>query len=225
MAGTLEPNAEKKSSGETLTGVFAGPVSGLRYQTPTTMGVTNALGEFLYRPGEAITFLVGRVVLGTTKGCVTGQSCAAGQPGRGQYQQAARPLGHQSRAVPFHAGPGRRSGERRRDRAGGARHRGFEGHHVRQPARGGRGVRSRQGPVRQRSRRCGSSRRAQRRSGRFHDEASPETLRRNGRMQRITEKHPRQSSSGRTSGFRCGMAPMFAPTCFAPPTRVTIPSS
>jgi len=51
-----------------LTGVFAGPVRGLKYETPTTAGVTNDSGEFHYRAGEAVTFLVGRLVLGTTKG-------------------------------------------------------------------------------------------------------------------------------------------------------------
>jgi predicted acyl esterase len=51
-----------------LVGVFAGPVQGLKYQTPTTLGVTNERGEFHYRVGEAVTFLVGRVVLGTTRG-------------------------------------------------------------------------------------------------------------------------------------------------------------
>jgi len=55
-------------SGESLTGVFAGPVIGLKYQTPTLSGITNERGEFRYRVGEAVTFLVGRLVLGTTKG-------------------------------------------------------------------------------------------------------------------------------------------------------------
>jgi uncharacterized protein len=54
-------------TGESLTGVFAGPVTGLKYQTPTMSGLTNERGEFHYRAGEAVTFLVGRVVLGTTK--------------------------------------------------------------------------------------------------------------------------------------------------------------
>jgi predicted acyl esterase len=54
--------------GESLIGVFAGPVSGLKYQTPTLAGFTNVRGEFRYRSGEAVTFLVGHLVLGTSKG-------------------------------------------------------------------------------------------------------------------------------------------------------------
>jgi len=50
---------------DVATGVFAGPISGLRYQTPTTTGITNERGEFQYRKGEAVTFLVGGLVLGT----------------------------------------------------------------------------------------------------------------------------------------------------------------
>ena len=52
----------------TLTGIFAGPVVGLRYETPTTAGLTNERGEFHYRAGEAVTFLVGQIVLGTAAG-------------------------------------------------------------------------------------------------------------------------------------------------------------
>jgi predicted acyl esterase len=54
--------------GESLIGVFAGPVAGLKYQTPTLAGFTNKRGEFRYRSGEAVTFLVGRLVLGTSDG-------------------------------------------------------------------------------------------------------------------------------------------------------------
>ena len=50
------------------TGVVAGPIAGLRYQTPTRTGVTNARGEFSYKRGEAVTFLVGGLVLGTAEG-------------------------------------------------------------------------------------------------------------------------------------------------------------
>lgn len=53
---------------EVATGVFAGPIAGLRYQTPTLAGVTNARGEFNYRAGEAVTFLVGGLALGTVEG-------------------------------------------------------------------------------------------------------------------------------------------------------------
>ncbi len=57
-----------QSRADLITGLFAGPVSGLRYQTPTSTGLTNARGEFEYRPGEAVTFLVGGLVLGTVEG-------------------------------------------------------------------------------------------------------------------------------------------------------------
>ncbi len=50
------------------TGVIAGPISGLKYQTPSRTGVTNARGEFQYQQGEAVTFLVGGLVLGTVEG-------------------------------------------------------------------------------------------------------------------------------------------------------------
>lgn len=46
-------------------GFMAGPITGLRYQTPTGSGVTDALGAFEYRLGETVTFLVGGLVLGT----------------------------------------------------------------------------------------------------------------------------------------------------------------
>jgi predicted acyl esterase len=54
------------ANSELLTGVFAGPVTGLKYQTPTVRGLTNDRGEFTYRDGEAVTFLIGRLALGTT---------------------------------------------------------------------------------------------------------------------------------------------------------------
>ena len=68
MTGIVHPETKQDLKGESLTGVFAGPVIGLKYQTPTTEGFTNERGEFRYRPGEAVTFLVGRLVLGTTEG-------------------------------------------------------------------------------------------------------------------------------------------------------------
>lgn len=49
-------------------GVMAGPICGLRYQTPTETGLTNERGEFHYRPGEAVTFLIGGLVLGSIEG-------------------------------------------------------------------------------------------------------------------------------------------------------------
>lgn len=54
-------------SSPVLTGVFAGPTSGLKYQTPTLSGITSADGEFQYRAGEAISFFVGGLVLGAVE--------------------------------------------------------------------------------------------------------------------------------------------------------------
>src|SRR5258708_20151713 len=54
-------------SSAVLTGVFAGPTCGLKYQTPTLSGFTTDDGEFQYRAGEAITFLVGGLVLGAVE--------------------------------------------------------------------------------------------------------------------------------------------------------------
>ncbi|HEY0941922.1 MAG TPA: CocE/NonD family hydrolase [Steroidobacter sp.] len=51
-----------------LTGVFAGPVIGLKYRTPTCAGVTNDKGEFQYRHNETVTFSIGNLVLGSTMG-------------------------------------------------------------------------------------------------------------------------------------------------------------
>ncbi len=68
MADVIHAEAKQVSKGESLTGIFAGPVAGLKYQTPTLSGFTNKRGEFYYRSGEAVTFLVGRLVLGTTRG-------------------------------------------------------------------------------------------------------------------------------------------------------------
>ena len=50
-------------------GVFTnGPITGVRYTTPTVEGLTNAAGEFEYKEGETVTFSIGDVVLGSTTG-------------------------------------------------------------------------------------------------------------------------------------------------------------
>jgi len=55
-----------------LTGVFLdSPVNGLRYQTPTRSGLTNALGEFQYIDGENVTFSLGNTELGIARGTDT----------------------------------------------------------------------------------------------------------------------------------------------------------
>ncbi|MGD0853732.1 MAG: CocE/NonD family hydrolase [Acidimicrobiales bacterium] len=50
------------------TGVLAGPIVGLKYQTPSIAGVTNERGEFHFRKGESVVFLVGGLVLGSVEG-------------------------------------------------------------------------------------------------------------------------------------------------------------
>jgi putative CocE/NonD family hydrolase len=50
------------------TGIFSGPVAGLRYQTPTLSGLTNDKGEFHYQNGERIAFLVGNTSIGSAMG-------------------------------------------------------------------------------------------------------------------------------------------------------------
>jgi predicted acyl esterase len=48
----------------THTGLLAGPISGLRYETPTHRGLTGPQGEFRYEDGERVAFLVGAVPIG-----------------------------------------------------------------------------------------------------------------------------------------------------------------
>lgn len=50
------------------TGIFSGPIAGLKYQTPTISGVTNGKGEFQYAQGERIAFLVGSASIGSAMG-------------------------------------------------------------------------------------------------------------------------------------------------------------
>lgn len=49
-------------------GTFAGPVCGLRFDTPTCSGVTDHTGTFQFRDGEVVTFSVGDVVVGVARG-------------------------------------------------------------------------------------------------------------------------------------------------------------
>lgn len=51
------------------TGVlYASPVGGVSYSTPTRSGTTNALGQFEYLSGETVTFRIGNFTLGQTTG-------------------------------------------------------------------------------------------------------------------------------------------------------------
>jgi uncharacterized protein len=49
-------------------GTFAGPVVGLRFETPTCSGTTDDDGAFRYREDEVVVFSVGSVVLGAARG-------------------------------------------------------------------------------------------------------------------------------------------------------------
>ncbi|HEX4058164.1 MAG TPA: CocE/NonD family hydrolase [Galbitalea sp.] len=48
----------------THTGILAGPVAGLKYETPTHSGLTNERGEFEYEDGERVAFLIGTNSIG-----------------------------------------------------------------------------------------------------------------------------------------------------------------
>ena len=56
------------SAGTLLTGVFAGPVAGLKYRTPSCAGLTNGQGEFHYRAGERVAFYLGYTAIGNAVG-------------------------------------------------------------------------------------------------------------------------------------------------------------
>jgi predicted acyl esterase len=62
-------NAQTVSgSDNVLTGIFTGPICGLKYSSPSQSNFTNERGEFAYCAGEAVTFFVGEIVLGTAAG-------------------------------------------------------------------------------------------------------------------------------------------------------------
>src|SRR3569833_2679595 len=63
---------QSTGSSTSLTGRFVdGPVSGLRYSTPTSNGRTNANGEFTNRQGETVSFFIGAVVISQAPGAAT----------------------------------------------------------------------------------------------------------------------------------------------------------
>ena len=53
---------------DVLIGILAGPICGLKYRSPTMTGFTNERGEFAYRKSEAVSFLVGGLVIGSVPG-------------------------------------------------------------------------------------------------------------------------------------------------------------
>ena len=63
--GLASSLSAQMGTGELRTGVLAGPIIGLKYETPSGSGVTDGKGQFKYRKGEMVTFAVGDVVLGS----------------------------------------------------------------------------------------------------------------------------------------------------------------
>ena len=56
------PADQKNDTPSTKTGVFVdGPVINIGYRTETIESVTNALGEYVYLPGETVTFFIGNL--------------------------------------------------------------------------------------------------------------------------------------------------------------------
>lgn len=69
MIGCSSLSSFVSSKPAALKGVFLdSPVGGLGYATPTLKGVTGADGVFEYQPGEAVTFSVGSLALGSAAG-------------------------------------------------------------------------------------------------------------------------------------------------------------
>ena len=64
----MSSTATSSTASATRTGVFAGPIRGLRYETPSHAGFTNDAGEFEYEDGEAVAFFVGGLILGAVDG-------------------------------------------------------------------------------------------------------------------------------------------------------------
>jgi predicted acyl esterase len=67
----MTPNSPAPDVADVETGIFAGPIGGLKYRTPSQNGRTNERGEFRYRAGEAISFFVGGLVLGSVEAAPT----------------------------------------------------------------------------------------------------------------------------------------------------------
>ena len=68
MSYLLLHNSPTMTEAISLTGTLAGPIVGIRYKTPTHAGCTNDLGQFEYRDGERVAFLLGNLSIGTAKG-------------------------------------------------------------------------------------------------------------------------------------------------------------
>lgn len=61
------------SDNSTQTGRYrdAGAVAGVHYATATQSGTTGASGEFLFQPGETVTFSIGNIILGSAAAATT----------------------------------------------------------------------------------------------------------------------------------------------------------
>jgi len=58
--------SKPEPAGALLTGGFRdGPFVGLHYRTPSREGITDEDGRFFYKAGEAVTFFIGRLCIGT----------------------------------------------------------------------------------------------------------------------------------------------------------------
>lgn len=77
LGSSIAPSSSSGSSssqGTPLTGVFVdSAVAGIGYRTASHHGVTSPLGEYLYQPGETVTFFIGNLELPPVpaKGVVT----------------------------------------------------------------------------------------------------------------------------------------------------------
>ena len=71
---TLDEAASEEQGEDTdeplgdFTGRLAGPISGVRYETPSVRGVTDENGTFRYNDGETVRFTMGDTVLGEAPG-------------------------------------------------------------------------------------------------------------------------------------------------------------
>ncbi len=64
----IKKEAERLTGSQLLKGHFCDNLQGLEYETPTISGLTDETGEFMFRPGETVTFSVGGLVLGSARG-------------------------------------------------------------------------------------------------------------------------------------------------------------
>lgn len=61
-------SSSSSSGGALVAGTLEGPVAGLRYETGTESGMTDASGAFSYREGQQVRFYVGDILVGEAQG-------------------------------------------------------------------------------------------------------------------------------------------------------------